>query len=237
MIRAGSESDYGWSYRVVGRDEPFSGNSLPSIMNARTFLTHIVAMLAGLALSCKEPLPAYRDPTEVLSGVLRIGYLSATYPGTNLSVQLVTFNDFDETFEGRTLFEGTVEIVLARKPEVKKTFFLSAGNLIQGKYNAGSRVLTLNPRDSVRLGVTWEFVDDRGTDLIETEFHYFADPTCKGRFIAREETFIVSGKIKLYERIAEIKFGPLVFPLCHVKNPRPLGCVTLWGEEACRLIR
>lgn len=39
--------------------------------------------------------------------------------------------------EGRILFEGSIEIALSRKPEIKKTFFLSSSNLIQGKYNTG----------------------------------------------------------------------------------------------------
>ena len=201
------------------------------------FLKYCFLMLAGLSLSCKEPLPAYRDPTDLFSGVLRIGYLYGTPPANIFRVQMVVFNDFDETFEGRTFFEGTIEIVLARKPEVKKTFFLSVDNLIQGRYNAGSRVLTFNPRDSVRLGVHWEFIDDRGVDLRETEFSYRSDPTCPGRRIAREEAFLVSGTLKLYDRTGEIKFGPVLFPICHVPNQGPSSCVTLWGEEACGLVR
>lgn len=202
-------------------------------MNIRTSLTFILVVVTLLALSCKEPLPVYKDPTDLFSGVLRIGYLFGTPPANIFRVQLVTVNDFDETFEGRTLFEGTLEIALARKPEVKKTFFLSADNLIQGRYNAGSRVLTFNPRDSVRLGVTWEFIDDRGVDLREAEFTYSTDRACPQRKIAKEETFLVSGTLKLYDRTGEIKFGPVLFPLCHVLNPRVEGCVTIWGEEAC----
>src|SRR3990172_6886530 len=102
----------------------------------------IVAMMA-LALSCKEPLPSYKDPTQVFSGRVRPTYLFS-HSQNLLGVQLVVVNDYDETFEGRTLFEGSIEITLGRKPEVKKTFFLSPSNLIQGNYNAGSRVLTFD---------------------------------------------------------------------------------------------
>lgn len=202
-------------------------------MNIRTSLTYILVALTSLALSCKEPLPAYKDPTDLFSGVLRIGYLYGTPPANIFRIQMVIFNDFDETFEGRTLFEGEIEIVLARKPEVKKTLFLSVDNLIQGRYNGGSRVLIFNPRDSVRLGVTWEFDDDRGADLRETEFIYSTDRYCPQRKIAKEETFLVSGILKLYDRTGEIKFGPVLYSLCYVQNPRVEGCVTIWGEEAC----
>lgn len=203
------------------------------LVNGATSLKYILVIVTALSLSCKEPLPTYKDPSEVFSGVLRIGYLYGTPPANIFSVQLVIVNDFDETFEGRTLFEGTIEIVLARKPDVKKTFFLSVENLIQGRYNAGSRVLTFNPRDSVRLGIYWGFIDDQGVDLRETEFTYSTDRACPRRKIARQETFLVSGTLKLYDRTGEIKFGPVVFPLCYVLNPRVEGCVTIWGEEAC----
>ena len=206
-------------------------------MNATASLKYILLVVTALAFSCKEPLPVYKDPTEVFSGSLRIGYLFGAPPANIFSVQLITINDFDETFEGRTLFEGSLEIALARKPEVKKTFFLSANNLIQGKYIAGSRTLTVNPGDTVRIGVNWDFIDDKGSNLRETEFHYFSDRTCQARLIAREETFIVSGTLKLYDRTGEIKFGPVLFSLCHVMNTKPPGCVTILGEEACGLVR
>src|SRR3989304_4720817 len=99
------------------------------IMDPTRTLKYCLLVVAGLYLSCKEPLPAYRDPTDLFSGLLRIGYLYGTPPANVFIVQMVVFNDFDETFEGRTLFEGTIEIVLARKPDVKKTFFLSVDHL------------------------------------------------------------------------------------------------------------
>lgn len=202
-------------------------------MNAAASLKYILLTGTALVLSCKEPLPVYKDPTDLFSGVLRIGYLYGTPPANIFRIQMVIFNDFDETFEGRTLFEGEIEIVLARKPEVKKTLVLSVDNLIQGRYDAGSRVLIFNPRDSVRLGVTWEFNDDTGADLRETEFIYSTDRYCPQRKIAKEETFLVSGILKLYDRTGDIKFGPVLYSLCYVLNPRVEGCVTIWGEDAC----
>lgn len=197
-------------------------------------LKSMVAALAGLSLSCKEPLPSYKDPTEVFSGMVRPTYLLS--PTQNhLGVQLVIVNDYDETFEGRTLFEGSIEIALSRKPEVKKTFFLSASNLVQGKYNAGSRVLTLDPGDSVRVGVVWNYVDDRGVDLRQEEFVYRTDPACTLRRIAQEETFAISGKLKLYDRTEEIRFGPVTFTMCHVSAWIDKVCITLTSDEACRI--
>ncbi len=203
--------------------------------NIPLFLRPVILLLLGFSLSCKEPLPAYQDPTQVFSGILRPVY---RYSGTqnSLNAQLVVVNDYDETFEGRTLFEGTIEIVLARKPDLKKTFFLSSSNLIQGKYNPGSRILTLDPGDSVRVGVAWNFVDDRGVDLRQQEFSYQTDQTCSLRKIAAEETFTITGRLKLYDRTDEIKFGPVVFTMCHVNvwvDPR--FCTTLTADEACRI--
>lgn len=205
-------------------------------VNIKQCLTFLLLSGMAFAPSCKESLPVYKDPTSLFSGVLRIAYLFGTPPANIFRVQMVVFNDFDETFEGRTLFEGEIEIVLARKPDMKKTFLLSANNLVQGNYNGGSRVLVFDPRDSVRLGVTWDFVDDKGVDLKQHEFFYTTDRFCPQRKIARQETFVVSGRLKLYDRTGEIKFGPVVFPVCHVQNPRVEGCATPWGEESCGLI-
>ncbi len=199
------------------------------------YLPYLTLALAGLSLSCKERLPSYEDPTQVFSGLARTAYL---YSGTQnqLRVQLIIVNDYDETFEARTLLEGSIEITLARKPDLKKTFFLSSSNLIQGRYNAGSRVLTFDPGDSVRVGVAWNFVDDRGVDLRQQEFSYQTDQTCSLRKIAAEETFTITGRLKLYDRTDEIKFGPVVFTMCHVNvwvDPR--FCTTLTADEACRI--
>lgn len=202
---------------------------------SRTYLRYGALVLMGLALSCKERLPTYEDPAQVFSGLMRPAY---RYSGTQnlLGVQLVVVNEYDETFEGRTLFEGSIEIVLSRKPDLKKTFFLSSSNLIQGKYNAGSRVLTLDPGDSVRVGVTWNFVDDRGVDLRQEEFSYRTDQTCFQRRIAAEETFTIRGTLKLYDRTDEIKFGPITFTMCHVNVwVEPRFCPTVTADEACRI--
>ena len=199
------------------------------------YLPYLTLALAGLSLSCKERLPSYEDPTQVFSGLARTAYL---YSGTQnqLRVQLIIVNDYDETFEARTLLEGSIEITLARKPDLKKTFFLSSSNLIQGRYNAGSRVLTFDPGDSVRVGVAWNFVDDRGVDLRQQEFSYQTDQTCSLRKIAAEETFTITGRLKLYDRTDEINFGRVVFTMCHVNvwvDPR--FCTTLTADEACRI--
>lgn len=194
----------------------------------------LIMVVAGLSLSCKEPLPFYKDPTEVFSGALRPAYL-LTPTQNHLSIQLAVMNDYDETFEGKTLFEGSIEIALSRKPDIKKTFFLSSSNLIRGKYNAGSRVLTFDPGDEVRLGAIWNFIDDRGLDLREEEFVYRTDPTCNQRRIAQEESFFITGKLKLYDRTEEIKFGPVTFALCHVTAWIDKSCITVTPDEACKV--
>ena len=196
----------------------------------------LTVAMVGLSLSCKEPLPAYRDPAQVFSGSARPAYLFSKTQN-HLGVQLVVVNDYDETFEGRSLFEGSIEIALSRKPDLKKTFFLSSSNLIQGKYNPGSRILSFDPRDSIRVGVTWDFIDDREVDLRTQEFVYRSDPMCSLRRISQEETFIIKGNLKLYDRTDEIKFGPVTMTLCHVNVWVDKVCVTLTPDEACRLPR
>ncbi|GEM_PF-1472363 len=200
----------------------------------RVFQVVLLPALA-LSLSCNESLPPYQDPTQVFSGVLTPTYLFSNTLNA-LGVQLVVTNVYDETFESRTQFEGSIEITHAIASQYKKTFFLSAANLIQGKYDPGSRTLTIDPGDSVRLGVQWNFVDDRGRDLRQDLFTYRVDRTCSpdARRISVEQSFVIRGRIKLFDRTEEISVGPIRFTLCHVSRwVDPRVCPTIPPDRSC----
>lgn len=123
----------------------------------RTLFLSLILLGTSLSFStCDESLPAYHEPDVVLEATLSAQYV-LDFTDNSLKVYLTARNIFDETLQSKADVTGTVELEL-----LKKTFFLSVDKLIQGRYNAGSRVLTFNPRDSVRLGVHWEFIDDRG---------------------------------------------------------------------------
>jgi hypothetical protein len=184
-----------------------------------------------LSFSCKENLPPYQDPAQVFEGFVRAEYLYSLTSNT-IAIQLVVQNVYDETFEGRAILEGTVELTLARKPDVKRIFFLSDANLIQGRYQPNSRTLTIDPKDSVRLRVFWNFDDDRGRNLRQDEFRYNPDPSCPGRRIAAQETIVIRGSVKVFERTEEVKLGPVSFSFCHI-NAYFVGCPSV-SSTACR---
>ena len=195
----------------------------------------ICLVVLAVCLACKEPLPAYRNPNDVFVGSINAEYLYSSRDNS-LSVQIVMRNTFDETFEARGVLEGTVEITLQRLPEYKKTFSLSAANLIQARgYNPSSKVLTFDAGDSIRLGVVWSFTDDNGKDLRRDVFQYGRDRTCGSRRIAASESFVVRANLKVYDRTEAVKAGPIVFGMCHVDvwiDPRQ--CPLLLASEACR---
>jgi hypothetical protein len=202
-------------------------------------LLHSSRFLAFAALfgsfSCHESLPPYQDPSQVFVGVLVPTYLFSNTLNA-LGVQLVVTNVYDETFEARTQFEGSIEITHAVAPEYRKTFFLSAANLIQGKYNTGSRTLTFDRGDSVRLGVQWNFVDDRGRDLRQELFAYRVDRTCSpdARRISVEQSFVIRGRVKLFDRTEEVSGGPIRFTFCHVSRwVDPRACPSILPDRSC----
>lgn len=196
-----------------------------------------LALLIGIVLaglSCKEPLPAYKNPNEVFEGFLHPVYLYSSTENS-LAVYLTVINTYDETFEGRALFDGSIEIAYTRNPSIKKTFYLSEANLIQvRKYNPNSNVLTFDPGDSIRLGVKWFFIDDDNNDLRAGVFNYHEDINCTARHIAAAESFIIRGNVKVYEKTEIVEPNAVITSLCHVNTwVSPKVCPSLPPEYAC----
>jgi hypothetical protein len=129
---------------------------------ARISFLIILIMFIG---SCDESLPPYRAPAGLFEGWLRGSYV-LTRTDNSLKVYFTIRNIFDESFQGPAELTGSIRIVSARNPDIAKTFFLTARNIIEGSgYDGATGTLLLDPGKSIRLGVSWNFVDDEGRDL------------------------------------------------------------------------
>lgn len=178
----------------------------------------ILASFFFIAFSCEGELPLYRDPSDVLEGKMD-GFYALSLTTNTLRVQLIVKNGFDETLQGAAIFDGQTVVTSTRDPNIHRSFSLSTANIIYARsYNAGSRVLTIDPGDSVKFEATWNFVDDNGTDLIAGFFRYQNDPTCPSRRIGLPEFFTLSGEINVFDRIRTVRARVKQFRLCHV-NP------------------
>jgi hypothetical protein len=152
-----------------------------------------------------------------------------------LHVSFTIKNVYEETFQAEATFEGKLVITAKRNPKIQKTVQLTAANITYAaNYNKATGVLTLDPRDSVVLSSSWDFFDDAGQDLRRTFFRYLADTSCFDRFIASEETFVLQGSVKVYEKVPEVSAGPIEYMFCHINVwVSPKQCPTPRREPPC----
>jgi hypothetical protein len=165
-------------------------------------------------LSCNEHLPSYTDPGNALVLTLEGRYI-LTRSGNYMRVDFIMTNNFDETLQAQPAIQGRGSITLKRDTTLHRSFTLSPSNIVQG-YDPQTGLLTIDPGESVRFRFEWSFVDDRGVSLPQTVFVYHPDPTCPGRAIAYNETFILTGSLKVFDRIPTTSAGPMEFSLCYV---------------------
>lgn len=174
--------------------------------------TGLLLAIATLGPVCDERVPVYQDPRDVFSGWISV---TSSTPSA-MSINLVARNDFDETLEGEAVLRGEAEISLLNNPSIRKSFAFSPGDLITGKFNSTTGTLRVDPGDTIRLRVFWDYVDEAGVNLTTDYFRYWEDPDCPSRCIAEEEVFVLRGTLKVFDKTETISMGPTLFSLCHV---------------------
>jgi hypothetical protein len=209
----------------------------PSI-NTPAFLGILGAALLLAIGPCSESLPVYQEPQKLFDGKIE-GVYVLTISDNSMKVYLSVTNIFDETFEGQGILTGSIEIVSARDPNVRKTFSISGGNVMSARgYDRVTGRLLIDPGDTVRLGVSWNLVDDTGRDLRRDFFSYIQDSTCLEymRCLAFTEDFVLKGSVKLYDRTAPVLAGPTAYSFCYVtKYVNPKDCPPIITSAPCNL--
>lgn len=185
---------------------------------------------------CDESLPVYQEPERILDGRIEGAYV-LTIQDNSLKVYLKIKNVFDETLQGQAILKGTVEIISARDPQVRKTLVVGPGNIISARgYERNTGRLTIDPGDTITLGVSWDFTaDDRGVDLRSNFFQYIKDVTCDSRCLAFTEDFILTGDITVYPQRAPLRMS-VNFPVCFVSRwIKPNFCPPIITSAVCNL--
>ncbi|MBI4429549.1 MAG: hypothetical protein HY562_10570 [Ignavibacteriales bacterium] len=168
------------------------------------------------AFSCDGELPPYSDPSDVLRGHWDSFYALSVSTNT-LRIYVVVENTFDETLQGSATIGGQLVVTSGRDPNIRRTFTLTESNIIYARsYNAATRILTIDPGDSVKMETIWNFVDDNGTNLTLDFFHYQNDPACSNRRIALPELFSLSGELKVFDRLKSVRPRLKQILVCHV---------------------
>lgn len=162
------------------------------------------------AVSCKEQLPAYRDPLDVFDGTLT-GVYVINHLENALKGYLTVINTFDETLEGRAVMTGELTLMWQSDTTFRKTFTVTDANLLLARqYDPARRHLRLDPSDSLRFGVSWDFFADDGRDL-KRLVPFVQDPTCRARYItAAPIPIIIEGHLRVFDRTEVVVFRRVI---------------------------
>ena len=172
--------------------------------------------LLSLSLSCDEQLPLYAEPNFIFEASLS-GFYAHSLSDNSLKIYLTVKNIYHETFQEEALLQGELLVTSVRDSALQRRFTLSFAEVIEGPgYNRRTGVLTMEPGATVRLGVSWDFVDDRGKDLRYDFFEYVEDPACPSRCLAMPEEFIAKAFVLLYDRTGQVSAPPISLPVCYV---------------------
>lgn len=200
----------------------------------------VLFILIFLFFSCKETLPPYLSPERVLVGDVG-GLYVLTASDNSVKLYFTVRNVFDETLQGPAKLAGKIQIVLGRNPQVRKTAVLGVSNILYARsYDRQTGVITLDPGDSIRLGYSWDLVDDNGIDLRTSFFSYVSDPTCpdslpETRRITLEEKFQISGELLVFDRTGQVVPAPKELAFCYATNwVNPKYCPPIIPGEPCR---
>ncbi len=126
-------------------------------------------------VSCNESLPVYIPPSDIFGASVRplnaltdtVRYSMRDDNNPNLvRVTLITpfngyeiaiVNRYEETIQDKMEIEGTVDLLWAEKPDLNAVLTLSNTSIYDGDLDPVTGLLTVNPGDTIRLRVFWNF--------------------------------------------------------------------------------
>ena len=204
---------------------------------ARLVATVLLAALVSLSSGpCDESLPPYQEPNRLLTGTISCAYVLSG-ADNSLKVYLTIKNVFDETLQGPAQMRGRIEIASERDPAVTRTASITSANIMSAPgYNALTGQLTIDPGETIRLGYSWDFADDRGNDLRKSFFKYVQDPTCRGRCLAYTEDLVIRAELTVYAKTGPVLGGPFRYSMCFVSAyVDPGACPPILSTAPCNI--
>jgi hypothetical protein len=169
-----------------------------------------VVLGAMISLSCKESLPTYVFPSNIMSlKVATIEQLSnrLARPGHQaVHMVLVGRNIFDEVFEDSVDIKGAVRIWWQRKPRRFRTIELSAQNLVDPGLVSNGKMMLL-PGQEFGLEFTWDMMSDDSLYLPSEMIFAFErrERQCDYSVVCSDpETFVVEASVSVYNRIGVV---------------------------------
>jgi hypothetical protein len=170
----------------------------------------LAAVFALLSLTCRESLPTYVFPSNIMSfEVGTVEQLSnrLARPGHQaVHMVLVGRNTFDEVFEDSVKVKGSVRIWWKRKPRRFRTMILTEQNFSDASLIARGKMLLL-PGQEFGLDVTWDMKTDDSLYLpSEMNFAFERrERQCDWSVVCSDpEVFVVEASISVYDKIGYV---------------------------------
>lgn len=186
-------------------------------------------ILSSLSLySCNESLPSYTEPKDFLTGSIRsIGQTEVQYSHADVndisktSVSIFSppqvffidiINTFDETIQDQPEISGTMVLICDAVPNANATINLSQSNISTFQYNPVTKLLTLDPGDTLRLRVSWSYKTDDGKWGFQKADVESETVDGSGRFMTRAHKpiiYTVTAKVKLFKQVGPLTAKPV----------------------------
>ena len=180
-------------------------------MNSKSLPLFALAALLSLAsLSCKEALPTYQDPQNVLAlKVTLIEQLNDRLapPGRQVvHVVLEAENIFDEVFFDSVNVSGVVRIWWKRRPVRFRTISLTQNNMQNRDLISNGKIMLL-PGQKVSLDLLWNLRTDDGIYLPrEMNFAFLRRRICDFNVACADpEEFVLEASLKLFDRLGTVQ--------------------------------
>jgi hypothetical protein len=144
----------------------------------RIFFVLAVLLALFVAMTCEESLPPYNEPSQVYE--MR---LSSSQAGLNLVIRdtlavvrgkgnidfiISLKNVYEETLQDTLKYQiGSLDIWWEKKPHIKQILPITIRNEIYTEEIGFWGDICMDPGDSIRLVVSWDWVDDLDNHLWE----------------------------------------------------------------------
>ena len=170
----------------------------------------LIACLLAAAFGCKESLPVYVEPQDVMQvSVVAVEQLDdhLAPPGRQMvRIVLQGINTYEEPFLDSVRIEGTMRIIWERQPTRVKTIRLSQSNLSDPTLVSNGRMLLL-PGQTFSMELFWNMHSDDGIYLPRLmNFTWLDRRICAPNIACADpETFIIETTLQVYQRIGPVR--------------------------------
>jgi hypothetical protein len=181
-----------------------------------TIIYGSIIVFAFFSLTCKESLPVYVVPQNIISfNVVSVEQLSDRIsPPDHQTVHFVFVgeNIFDEVFQDSVDFKGSMRIWWKRKPDRYRTIYLTEKNLVNRALVHNGKML-LVPGQQFKMEAYWNLKSDDSLYLVrEMNFINPDKRICDYNIACADpEEFVIEASLNIYDRLGYISASPANF--------------------------